>query len=178
MAELRDNALQAENFDHGIVQALGCAGLELAAVLGEHFAQRAEMGAMGGLRLVKFPVNRCHGAENRSGLGRASLGYNAHGGPTRRVVRLSVSRVKCGRVKAPSHQVGAGGSLDPMKTREETKRDSGRKKKTAKAATQTLAGPWKAPASSPGGGKSLAEWCPGEPARRGYEKAVEDWWWL
>jgi hypothetical protein len=65
-----------------------------------------------------------------------------------------------------------------MKTREETKRDSGRKKKTAKAATQTEAGPWKAPASSPGGGKGLAEWCPGEPARRGYEKAVEDWWWL
>jgi hypothetical protein len=65
-----------------------------------------------------------------------------------------------------------------MKTREETKRDSGRKKKTAKAATQTEAGPWKAPASSPGGGKSLAEWCPGGPARRGYEKAVEDWWWL
>jgi hypothetical protein len=22
------------------------------------------------------------------------------------------------------------------------------------------------------------EWRPGEPARRGYEKAVEDWWWL
>jgi len=24
----------------------------------------------------------------------------------------------------------------------------------------------------------VAEWRPGEPARRGYEKAVEDWWWL
>jgi hypothetical protein len=22
------------------------------------------------------------------------------------------------------------------------------------------------------------EWRPGEPAHRGYEKAVEDWWWL
>jgi hypothetical protein len=22
------------------------------------------------------------------------------------------------------------------------------------------------------------EWRPGESARRGYEKAVEDWWWL
>ena len=26
--------------------------------------------------------------------------------------------------------------------------------------------------------KSLDEWRPGETAKRGYEKAVEDWWWL
>ena len=26
--------------------------------------------------------------------------------------------------------------------------------------------------------KSLDEWRPGETAKRGYEKVVEDWWWL
>ena len=87
-------------------------------------------------------------------------------------------RVKCGRVKAPSRRVGTDGSLEPMKTRDERERDSGRKKNKAKALTPAEAGRGKAPASLPGGGKALAEWCPGAAARRGYEKAVEDWWWL
>jgi hypothetical protein len=65
-----------------------------------------------------------------------------------------------------------------MKTRAEAKRGAERKKEDAIEETKADSGRWKTPGSSQGGGASLAEWCPGAAARRGYERAVEEWWWL
>ena len=53
-------------------------------------------------------------------------------------------------------------------------------KRTKKMSTQPQDGPnhWKTAAPLRIGNHSNGEWSPGASAKRGYERAVEDWWWI
>ena len=87
-------------------------------------------------------------------------------------------RADYGQVNSLSRGARGRCLLGLMKTRDEAKRGSERKKEDAKEETKADSGRGKRPGSSQGGGTSQAEWCPGAAARRGYERAVEEWWWL
>lgn len=64
-----------------------------------------------------------------------------------------------------------------MKTRSAGKP---RTKKAKQMSSQPQDGPshWKTAAPLRIGNHSNGEWSPGASAKRGYERAVEDWWWI
>ena len=87
-------------------------------------------------------------------------------------------RADYGQVNSLSRGARGRCLLGLMKTRDEAKRGSERKKEDLNEETTADSGRGKTPGPSQGGDTSLAEWCPGAAARRGYERAVEEWWWL
>jgi hypothetical protein len=87
-------------------------------------------------------------------------------------------RADYGQVNSLSRGARGRCLLGLMKTRAEAKRGAERKKEDANEKTKADSGSWKTPGPAQGGGARLAEWSPGAAARRGYERAVEEWWWL